>query len=68
MEKSIARGADLASAGLPARVTGAKENQAVRGWLSAGKFARGAVEDANPPHCLVSGLSERHKTGHQRKR
>jgi hypothetical protein len=36
--------------------------------LSAGKFAGGAVEGTNRPHCLVGALSERYQRRHQRKR
>src|SRR5246127_5340298 len=47
-------------------LTGHKVNRPMR--LSASKFTGGAVEDSNPPHCLVDGLSKRYQRRHQRKR
>jgi hypothetical protein len=35
--------------------------------LSAGKFTGGAVEDPNPPHSLIGGLSVQYQRRHQRK-
>jgi hypothetical protein len=47
-------------------LAGDKVNGTMR--LSAGKFAGGAVEGTNRPHCLVGAVSERYQRRHQRKR